>query len=249
MVAYAVIACPVPFPVVVVAYMAVGFGEALEIALNTVFCANLANSTVILGAAVGLYGVGGILGPIMATALVTNGIHWSYFYAIAIVSRAINFVAVGWSFWGFEKEGAFHFSNNLERMTSRQATADTNQASKLKQIAQALKNRTTLIGAFFIFAYQGAEVAEAGWVITYLIDYRHGDPARVGYVTAGFWAGIAIGRFVLTHVSTRVGEKNFVFGITVGCILFQLLVWFVPNIVGESGERCISRRPHRPTSV
>ena len=48
---YAIIAAPVPFPVVVVAYTAVGFGEALEVAYNNVFCANLANSTIILGAA------------------------------------------------------------------------------------------------------------------------------------------------------------------------------------------------------
>ena len=33
---YVVIACPVPFPVVVVAYAAVGFGEAVTIALNNV---------------------------------------------------------------------------------------------------------------------------------------------------------------------------------------------------------------------
>lgn len=34
--AYTVIACPVPFPAVVVAYAFVGFGEALEIAYNNV---------------------------------------------------------------------------------------------------------------------------------------------------------------------------------------------------------------------
>jgi hypothetical protein len=33
---YTIIACPVPFPVVVVAYAAVGFGEALQIAYNNV---------------------------------------------------------------------------------------------------------------------------------------------------------------------------------------------------------------------
>jgi hypothetical protein len=34
--AYTVITCPVPFPVVVVAYAFVGFGEALQIAYNNV---------------------------------------------------------------------------------------------------------------------------------------------------------------------------------------------------------------------
>jgi fucose permease len=66
--------------------------------------------------------------------------------------------------------------------------------------------------------------------------YRHGDPSKVGYVTSGFWAGLTIGRFVLTHFTARVGEKRFVFALTIGCLAFQLLVWFVPNIIGEAGE-------------
>lgn len=66
--------------------------------------------------------------------------------------------------------------------------------------------------------------------------YRHGDPKKVGYVTSGFWAGLTIGRFVLTHFTGRVGEKNFVAGMTLGCLAFQLLVWFVPNIIGEAGK-------------
>ncbi len=230
--AYTVIACPIPFPVVVVAYMAIGFGEALIIALNNVFCANLANSTVVLGIAHGSYGIGGIIGPLVATLLVTHGFHWSRFFAIAIAFRVCNLVAVGWSFWSYEKEGVFQFSNNLEQIASRQ-TVEAGR-SKFDMIKRALMVRTTLIGAFFIFAYQGAEVSEAGWVITYLIEARHGNPAKVGYVTTGFWAGLTIGRFTLTHLATRVGEKSFVFAMTIGCIIFQLLVWLVPSIIGES---------------
>ena len=162
---YTVIACPVPFPVVVVAYMAVGFGEALEIALNNVFCANLANSTVILGAAHGSYGIGGIFGPILATAIVSNGVHWSRFYLIAIAIRFLCMASTGWSFWNYEKEGTTQFSNSLEQIASRQAAAEMGETSRLRVIGRALKNRTTLIGALFIFAYQGAEVSESGWFI------------------------------------------------------------------------------------
>ncbi len=172
--AYAVIACPVPFPVVVVAYCAIGFGEALEIALNNVFLANLANATVVFGAAQGFYGVGGTIGPLMATALVSGGVHWSVFYAIAIGFRVVNFGVVGWSFWGYEKEGVSQFGNSLQQMASQQEERET---SKLGMMRRALRNRTTVIGALFIFAYQGAEVAEAGWVITYLIEYV--SPPRV----------------------------------------------------------------------
>jgi fucose permease len=97
-----------------------------------------------------------------------------------------------------------------------------------------VKNKVTLLGALFIFAYQGAEVSISGWIVSYLINYRDGDPAHVGYVSSGFWAGITFGRFVLTYPARRVGEKLAVLVLTAGAIAFQLLAWFIPNIIGQA---------------
>jgi fucose permease len=169
-VAYTIVASPVPFPVVVVAFMLIGFGQAVTIALNNVFLANLANSTVVLGAGHGSYGIGGTIAPLLATAMVSAGLHWSRFFIIAIGIRMINLVAVGWSFKDYEKEDGPQFSNALEQIASAQAGAQSGDNSKLKAVVRALKKKTTIIGALFIFAYQGAEVAEAGWVTTYLIE-------------------------------------------------------------------------------
>lgn len=144
-----------------------------------VFIANLANPSVMLGYAHGSYGIGGIIGPIMATGLVTAGLQWSRFYAIALAFRALSFVSTGWSFWSYEKEGVAQFSNSLQQIASRQSAAEGGEASKLKLIGRALKTRTTLIGALFIFAYQGAEVSESGWVITYLIVSADGALTKV----------------------------------------------------------------------
>ena len=69
-----------------------------------------------------------------------------------------------------------------------------------------------------------------------MIDYRNGDPAHVGYVTSGFWAGITLGRFLLTHIAKRVGEKLFASVLVVGSIVFQLLAWLIPSIIGDSGK-------------
>lgn len=182
---YVMTACTPPFGVVVVAYFLIGFGCALNLALNNVFCANLANSTVILGAAHGSYGVGGIIGPIAATSLVSAGVLWSRFFFIMIGIRVTCFFFAGWSFWNHEKEGTSQFANSLQQIASRQAATENGEPSKLKMLGRALKNRTTIMGALFIFAYQGAEVSESGWFISYLINYRHGDPAKVGYVTSG----------------------------------------------------------------
>jgi len=56
----------------------------------------------------------------------------------------------------------------------------------------------------------------------------------VGNVTSGFWGGVTVGRFVLTHFAAKIGEKYACFGLVIGAAAFQLLVWFVPNIIGNA---------------
>ena len=236
LVGYVIIVCTPPFPVVVVAYLFFGFGVAVNLACINVFCANLANSTVLLGAAHGSYGVGGTIAPIIATAMVSNGILWSRFFLIIIGLRVACFFFAGWAFKDYEKEGINGHTNSLPAPTAarnqNRQGINTTQPSKRTLLLRALSNRTTLIGALFIFSYQGGEVSESGWFINFLIDYRSGNPSKVGYVTAGFWAGITLGRFTLTHLASRIGEKRFVAGLTSGVIAFQLLAWFIPNVIG-----------------
>ncbi|KAI5251098.1 MFS general substrate transporter [Aureobasidium subglaciale] len=226
---YAIIACTPPFAVVVAAFLLLGLGVALNLALNNVFLANLANPTVILGAAHGSYGLGGVIGPIMATVLVSRGILWSRFYLITLGLHAICFFTTGWTFWNYESELTSLKTGNLIPRRAGEI-----QPTKLQMMKRALNNRVTVFAALFIFAYQGSEVSTSGWVISFLIEARGGDPAKVGYVTAGFWGGITLGRFVLSHLGPRIGEKRFVYILTVLAIAFQLLVWLIPNIIGEA---------------
>jgi fucose permease len=79
--------------------------------------------------------------------------------------------------------------------------------------------------------YQGSEVAISGWLISYLIAYRDGQPSRVGNVTAGFWGGITLGRLILVPFAQRIGLKIASASLIVGAAIFQSLVWAVPNII------------------
>jgi fucose permease len=99
---------------------------------------------------------------------------------------------------------------------------------------RVFKIKTVILGALFIFAYQGAEVSISGWVISFLISSRHGNPSAVGYVTSGFWGGITLGRFLLSHSAHKIGEKLFVYGMVIGAITFELLVWLVPNVITDA---------------
>lgn len=238
-VAYIAIICTPPFPVVVVSFFMLGFAMGLFLALTNTFIINLVNGTVLLGAMHGLYGVGGTVSPLMATAMVSRGIHWSYFYAIPMALAAFSIPFMGWSYWTYEKDLPVQLFTALERTASRRAAVEAGNPSRGEILRRALKNRTTLLGAAFIFAYQGAEVSISGWVISFLIHNRKGDPSKVGNVTSGFWAGITIGRFVLTHFAHKIGEKTAVVGLVVGAGIFQLLVWLVPSIITDAVAEAI----------
>ncbi|KAH0443804.1 MFS efflux [Colletotrichum camelliae] len=226
--AYVPILALAPFPVVVVSFFMIGFGMSLNLAINNVFCGSLRNATTALGFLHGAYGLGGTIGPLMATALVTRAhASWSTYYLVTLGLAAFNGVFATWSFWHYEKDLP------LSQQQTR-SEADTTSATQLFSMFSALKMRIVLLGALFIFAYQGAEVSISGWVISFLIAVRNGDPDAVGYVTAGFWAGITLGRFLLSHPAHRVGEKLFVVLAIVGAAVFQVLVWWVPNVVGPA---------------
>lgn len=221
-----------PFGVVVVSYFVIGLGLATMLSLNNVFLANLDKGTEILGLAHGAYGIGGTVAPLIATAMASNGIRWSYFFSINIAVSLVNVFYGGWVFRNYEKD------NPLQLMTSLQRTASHREdgalVRKKNPLKDAVKNTVTLLGALFIFAYQGAEVSNSGWIVSYLINYRNGDPAQVGYVSSGFWAGITIGRLVLTHFARRIGERVTVLALTIGTIVCQILTWLLPNIIGQA---------------
>lgn len=121
--------------------------------------------------------------------MISRGIRWSFFYCVPLALSVGSIGFMGWSYRGFEADTSEQLLDALEQTASRRAAAE-GEVTKRQQLWQSAKNRTTLLGAMFIFFYQGGEVAISGWVISYLIQYRDGDPSQVGNVTSGFWGGI-----------------------------------------------------------
>lgn len=78
----------------------------------------------------------------------------------------INIAFGTWAFRGYEKELPVQLLTALQQNASHQEheRGASNQKHLLKQ---AIKKRTTLLGALFIFAYQDAEVSISGWVVRF----------------------------------------------------------------------------------
>ncbi|KAL4927311.1 putative MFS efflux transporter [Aspergillus undulatus] len=233
---YIVIVCTLPYSLVVLAFFLIGLGEALDLALNNVFCANYGNGTTALGFLHGAYGLGGTVGPLIGTAIASSGVPWSRFYSVALGIVVINASFAGWAFWSYEKP-------NSSPPTTAPITAPATPAptptltfpqsqSTRRLLLSALKAPVTALGALFIFAYQGAEVSISSRV--FLETTRSADLSSIGYVTAGFWGGITVGRLVISHLAFRLGEKTCVAAFVLGSLAFQPVLWFVPSIVGNA---------------
>ncbi|MCJ1325676.1 hypothetical protein MMC10_002339 [Thelotrema lepadinum] len=230
---YVLVVSRLPFALIAVNFFLSGLGSAWTLSVNNVFIASMTNGTALLGVFHGCYGVGGILGPLLATALVSSGRNWSDFYFVTLSLAIFNGICAFWTSRGYEKE----LSESADLPLTSPSYDTAPQPSRLRALLKALHNRTTLLGAAFIFAYQGAEVSISGWILSFLLTTRpHPDSQSpsLGYVTSGFWGGITLGRFVLSHLAHRMGERVAVIVLVVGATLLQLVVWFVPDIIGEA---------------
>lgn len=230
---YIMIASTAPFPAIVVGFFLIGLGMSINLALGNIFCGGLTQSTAALGVMHGSYGIGGIISPLIATSFVSVlDLVWSRFYLIPLGLAAFNAALALWAYRDYETQHAAADPTPQSRTGSTSPSA----AWRLHTVAKAFTSHVVLLGALLIFAYQGAEVSISGWVISFLEETRSGNPSRVGYVTSGFWAGITLGRFLLSVVPVHraVGEKRFVYGVVVGAAVFEALVWLVPNVVGDA---------------
>jgi len=191
---YIPIVCTAPFPAMVVSFFFLGLGMAINLAMGNVFCANLHNSTKMLGAMHGSYGLGGTVGPLIATTVVTTGgLIFSRYYLLPLSITLFNLCFAGWSFWHYEAESGQSLLTAVEQIVSRtqnQGGAGLQQNGHIKEqienMARAFKSKTVILGALFIFAYQGAEVSISG--CKYIILFFR----RIEYFQRNFQFPLAI---------------------------------------------------------
>lgn len=77
------------------------------------------------------------------------------------------------SFWP-ETGHKFRNTNGAESSHNKGATRES------------LKQRVTWVSAVFLLIYVGIEVALGGWIVTYLIRVRNGDPFGAGLSATGY---------------------------------------------------------------
>ena len=75
---------------------------------------------------------------------------------------------------------------------------------------------------------------ETGWVVEYLVTIRNAPLPSTGYVPAGLYGGMFLGRLLLAEPTHRWGERRMLMLYIVIVLALQLVFWMVPNIVASA---------------
>ncbi|GJN78851.1 hypothetical protein PLIIFM63780_002361 [Purpureocillium lilacinum] len=219
--AYAVIAAHPPYIVLVFAFILAGFGNGVADAAWNAWVGNLANSSELLGFLHALYGVGGVVSPLIATTLITKAnLPWYSFYYIMIGLAGIELVVLASAFW--DSNGATY------RRVYQESELDSH--SKLTEaLFQKPAARVCWVAAVFLLCYVGAEVALGGWIVTFMLRVRQGEEFASGMSAVGFWLGITVGRAVLGFVTPRIGVKLSTACYIGAVMALELVFWLVPQ--------------------
>ncbi|KAH8666858.1 major facilitator superfamily domain-containing protein [Xylariales sp. PMI_506] len=236
---YLVVSFHPPYPVLVVLYIVAGFGQGFaDAGWNAFIGGSMANATELLGLLHGLYGFGAVIGPLVATAMITKGgLQWYSYYYVLLGMAAIELVACTAGFWtatGAEYRASIAAQQQQHQRGSGgdEGGGGSGTRAKLKLVlTKRPYARVTWLCALFLIGYVGAEVSLGGWIVTFMMDVRHGGAFASGIVQTGFWLGIAVGRVVLGFVTPRIGVRLAIaIYLTLGVVL-ELIFWLVPQFV------------------
>ncbi|KAF8966641.1 MFS general substrate transporter [Flammula alnicola] len=224
-IAYSIQCSAPPFPVFVMAYTINGAGIALQDAQANGFVATLKNhAETKMGVLHAAYGLGAFASPLAATQFAQLP-RWS-FHFLASLGIAVSNTIVLVSIFKLKTQ-----DDCLEQAGEviPEKTAES-QGGTFKQVT---RTRAVHLLAIFILIYVGVEVTVGGWIVTFIIDVRGGGPSS-GYISSGFFGGLTVGRVALLWVNKKVGERRVLFIYAALSIALEIVIWFVPSLIGNA---------------
>lgn len=196
--------------VVLLALVSLGFGIAIiDAGLNTIVAA-MPNNTTLLNYLHAFYGVGALIGPLLASNILKFGWGWNVEYAVIATLTVLLTISIGVAF----------------RTTMQHPNATTHESAQGGNVmAQALRLSPVWIAAFFLLLYVGAEVSIGNWSFSFLSEERNIDLMLGSSLVSGYWAGLTLGRLVLGSVARRLGDVAMINLCLAGLVAGVLLLW------------------------
>lgn len=204
-VAYAILATSPVFAAVPIGFVLGGLGSGLLDPTVNAWVA-LRHGAREMGLLHAFYGLGAVVGPLVATAFIAGFGVWRGAYVAVFVVQVIVLIALVPLRDGFDVADA---------ETDRRFTAPP-PSVRVRVVSAGLLGWSAL--------YVGMEVGYGAWAFTVLTDERGVGDVAAGMATAGFWAGLMVGRFALAAIGDRIDADRLMAGSIATSVLGA--VWF-----------------------
>ena len=175
------------FPLLLLANLGLGFGTGILDAGLNAYLTTLAGHTALLNFLHAFFGVGALIGPVLASGLLHAHRPWQDVYlllALAAVPLLIGFATL---------------------FPSRAAPVAEQEHDQSAPLTAALKRLSVWLAAIFLCLYVGIEVTVGDWSFSLLTQQKGAGELLAGYVVSGYWLGLTLGRFLLNAGAARAG--------------------------------------------
>ncbi|HLZ58423.1 MAG TPA: MFS transporter [Ktedonosporobacter sp.] len=210
-----------PFSFLYVARLCYGVGIGIIETGFNIYLSSLPKRTTLLNNLHAFYGVGALLGPLLATGMLSLLFGWNMIYVVLAI---LNLLLLG--------SVLFIMRQPVSAQASRQEQKPTREKNLL---GAALALPLLWIVSFFLLIYSGVEVCAGSWGYNYLLGMRALSPFVAGWMISGFGLGLTLGRFVIQPLSERlgVGLATLMFALIGSALLSLLLIWLLPFSLGS----------------
>ena len=214
-----------PFAAFVLVGIATGFGAGVAESAFQAFVVGLPGSTGLLNRLHAFFGVGALLGPLLATWILGFA-SWRTVWFVLATTQVPLVVAI-WATYPRHETAADEPPAAEEPASQRSRGL----------LATALRERSVLLGAALLAVYVGLEISMGNWGFSYLVQARGEHRLLAGYTVSGYWLGLTLGRFLISPFAARIGASaaNMTFGCLAGVTAVAALTWVLPGAASIPG--------------
>lgn len=216
-----------PFALFLCSGAIVGFGVGMIDAGLNAYVASLPNNGRLLNYLHAFYGIGALLGPLVASALLAQSLGWNATYLVWLTLAALIWLGLLLVF----KRG--------ERSVRSTPQEKEKERSRDNLLLATLRLRGVWLGAGFLLFYVGAEVSLGNWGYSFLTLTRSGPELFSAWVISGYWGGLALGRLTLANLIPRLGMRRLITICLSGVVLGLVLAWVLPGVWGAACGFCL----------
>ncbi|MCJ1393795.1 hypothetical protein MMC18_006671 [Xylographa bjoerkii] len=202
-----------PFSLFVVSFFVASLGIAFQDSHSNTFVSTVKGAHRWLGFIHAMYALGLLVSPFVATAVASS-------------IANITFVALAF------RDSLRVLPQQVEE-SEGEPRSGRNKAA-MSSILETCKLPGVWLLSMFFFFYLGVGITAGGWVVEYLVTIRHASLPSTGYVPAGLYGGMFLGRLLLAEPTHRWGERRMLMLYILIVFALQLVFWLVPNIVASA---------------